>query len=585
MNKIPSDILKDIKNNLSPEAVKNIQIWLENDQYAEFHAEINQQLDQQNWAELEDAFHQIINFGTAGRRGKVGAGPNRLNTITIGESAQALADYLRQSSVIEDRLSVVIAYDVRNSSLQFAQVAASVLAENDIKVHLFDSPRSTPELSFAVRYLQASAGIVVSASHNPPQDNGIKMYWFDGAQISSPHDKNLIETVERGVEIKSGDFQALMNQGLISMLDDGVVDDKYIEANIKLSLSDARAIKIVYSPIHGTGTTNLLKTLRRAGFEDIELIEEQLAFDGDFTTVPDHKPNPELPSANLLAIDKMEQSGADIAFTTDPDADRIAVISKEKSGEIRLFSGNETAVLAAEYVLRKMQAANRLTSNHFVAKTAVTTDALKALAKKFNVKIYDNFLAGFKYVGRVIEAKQTEGEQFIAGFEESLGGLIGDQARDKDSATVGLMIAELAAELKMEGKTLSDHLTEIYQEIGFYSEKTIMIDFDGPGGFQRMNKVMDRARSGGIDVRQSAMIDYLEQVRTEVATGDQTLIDLIEPSNTLAFEFGDPQKKIVVRPSGTEPKLKIYFMWYGGDREIPSSKREEILKDFTERII
>ena len=342
--------MEEVKRNISQAAWLNLKKWLDEPKFADFHGEIEALITQKNWHELEDAFFKVLEFGTAGRRGKVGAGSNRINKITIGESAQALAEYLRAEKV--QNPSVAIAWDVRNSSSELAQVAAEVLAANGVKVYFFDGFRSTPELSFAVRELGASAGIVISASHNPPEDNGIKIYWHDGAQISAPHDKKLMNLARNISEIQKMDFERARKAGKIEIIGSDL-DEKYLQANLRNSASDARKLKIVFSPIHGAGTTNLLLTLRRAGFKQISVVKEQFAADGNFSTLPDRKPNPENLSANTMAIAQLEREKADIALTTDPDADRICVISREKNGEVKVFSGNEMAVLTADFLLAK----------------------------------------------------------------------------------------------------------------------------------------------------------------------------------------------------------------------------------------
>ena len=444
-----SEELAKAEIKLSESAFKNLQKWLLDEKYRDFTAEILDLIKNEDWVELEDAFFKILELGTAGRRGKVGAGSNRINLFTISESVQALANYLKSLNI--NSPSVAIAWDVRNSSLELSRRCAEILAANNIEVFYFDDPRSTPELSFTVRNLKTSAGIVISASHNPPEDNGIKIYWNDGAQISAPHDKKLMKIAKNIEEFKTGDFDEFVKNGKIKILSEEN-DYFYIKANAKLSLSKNRNAKIVFSPIHGAGTTNLLKTLQFAGFENIILVNDQMNFDGNFSTLQDRKPNPENLSANKMAILKLRKEQADIALTTDPDADRICVMSLEKNGEVRSFSGNQTAILVADYILsKKRKNRNKYAklyfgSRDFICKSFVTTDMLNILAKKYGVKIYDDLLVGFKFIGKKISQKEALGEKFIAGFEESLGGLVGLQARDKDAATIGLMIAELASE-------------------------------------------------------------------------------------------------------------------------------------------
>ena len=568
------------RDNLSESAFDNLCIWLTKSRYEEYWPEIQAMIAENEWSELEDSFFKILEFGTAGRRGKVGIGPNRINSITIRESAQALAEYLNSMKIINP--SVAIGWDVRNSSRKLAKLCAEVFVANGIKVYFFDEARSTPELSFAVRALGADAGIVISASHNPPQDNGIKVYWRDGAQITSPYDKGLMEVAKIIDEIQTEDFSSALKEGKIELIGKAI-DQKYIQANVDLSLSDSRSAKIIFSPIHGTGWTNLLKTLLAAGFDQISVVKDQMVMDGNFLTLPDQKPNPENLSANLMSINQLKQEGADIAFTTDPDADRICVMSLEKNGEVRIFSGNEVAVLATDYLLFSKLASDQL-KDGFICKSFVTTDALNALARKYNVKIYDNLPVGFKFISKIIREKEIGGEKFLAGFEESLGGLVGSQTRDKDAATIGLMIAELASELKERGKTLGDKLDEIYNEVGFFIEKTDTIQFAGVSGFKRMNYLMTSLRSGKIEIGVDFMNDYLLLERHNLETGKKTKIDFLEASNALSFEFGEHEKRITIRPSGTEPKIKIYAQWKF-NRSEERKNIERILNDFKEKIL
>ena len=579
--------LKNAENHLSKSAFENLKIWFFDERYKEFHTEIEKLIIDEKWEELEESFFKVLEFGTAGRRGKVGVGPNRINLITISESAQALADYLKSKK--EHNLSVAIGWDVRNSSKELSRRCAEVLAANQIKVFYFDSPRSTPELSFAVRELKASAGIVISASHNPPQDNGIKVYWNDGAQVSSPNDKNLMKIAQNIKDIKIGNFEELKQSGEIQILGKEI-DEKYINTNTKLSVGKNRNAKIVFSPIHGTGSTNLLQTLKSAGFKDIILVDEQMNFDGDFSTLPDKKPNPENLSANKMAIKKLKQVCADIALTTDPDADRICVMSLEKNGEVRSFSGNQTAILAADYLFSKIHNEINKYENlyfkdrRFICKSFVTTDALNALAKKYGIKIYDDLMVGFKFIGKKILQKESEGEIFIAGFEESLGGLVGDQTRDKDAATIGLIIAELASDLQKNNKILGEKLDEIYSEIGFFTEKTESVEFSGSDGFNKMQEIMQKVKSGEETFGATKIKDFENLTETNVATGEKSKFNMLEGGNAVSFEFMKPENRITIRPSGTEPKIKIYAQWLFVKKE-DCAKIEEIITDFKRRIL
>ena len=575
------------KSNLSKLAFENLQKWLLDEKYHEFKAQILNLIKNEDWDELEDAFFKILEFGTAGRRGKVGAGSNRINLVTISESVQALANYLKSLDI--NSPSVAIAWDVRNSSCELSKKCAEILAANNIEVFYFDTPRSTPELSFTVRNLKTSAGIVISASHNPPEDNGIKIYWNDGAQISAPHDKKLMKIAKDIEEFKTGNFDEFVKNGKIKIL--GEENDYfYIKANANLSLSKNRNAEIIFSPIHGTGTTNLLKTLQFVGFENIILVDDQMNFDGNFSTLQDRKPNPENLSANRMAILKLRKERADIALTTDPDADRICVMSLEKNGEVRSFSGNQTAILVTDYILSKKQkdrnkyAELYFGKREFICKSFVTTDVLNVLAKKYGVKIYDDLLVGFKFIGRKILQKETFGEKFIAGFEESLGGLIGLQTRDKDAATIGLMIAELASELKLKNQTLGEKLDEIYAENGYFVEKTESLEFSGAEGFAKMQEIMQKMRIGNENFGALKMRDFEDLTELDFSTNKKNNFKMLENGNAISFIFDSEDKRITIRPSGTEPKMKIYAQWRFENKQ-DCAKIENILSDFKEKIL
>ena len=572
---------------ISKNAFENLEKWLLNEKYQSFHKEILSLINDENWQELEDSFFKVLEFGTAGRRGKVGVGSNRINLITISESAQALADYLKELRIKNG--SVVIGWDVRNSSSELSKRCAEILAANNIRVFYFDSPRSTPELSFTVRNLKASAGIVISASHNPPEDNGIKIYWSDGAQVSSPHDKNLMKIAQNVGDFTVGDFSDFVKNGNIEILGEKN-DQNYIDVNVKLSLSKERNVRIIFSPIHGTGSTNLLETLKNAGFKNIEVVKEQMEFDGSFSTLIDQKPNPENFSANRMAISRLKKSQADIALTTDPDADRICVMSLEKNGEVRVFSGNQTAILVADYILSKNQKLKNkyvelyFGRRDFICKSFVTTDMLNVLAEKYDVKIYDDLMVGFKFIGKKILQKESLGEKFLAGFEESLGGLVGDQTRDKDAATIGLMISELAAELKLKNQTLGEKLDQIYAKNGYFVEKTESVEFVGAEGFEKMQEIMRKIRSGNIDFGASRMRDFQNLIEKDFVKNSIQSFKMLEGGNAVSFEFGKKVKRITIRPSGTEPKMKIYAQWLFKKAE-DRVEIEQILEEFKEKIL
>lgn len=558
---------------LSAEAVKNINEWLEKPKYADYRAELEDMIANEKWQELEDSFFKVIEFGTAGRRGTTGVGPNRINKVTIGESAQALCEYALEADPAASEKGIVVACDTRLSSPELSKYAASVCAANGFKTYIFESFRSTPELSFAVRHLQTAAGIVISASHNPPADNGFKVCWSDGGQLVAPHDKGVLAKAAELTEIKTVDYDEAVADGRIAIIG-AEVDDAYVAAAIAEAEGTERDVAIVYSPLHGAGQTSVLPVLRAAGFTNISLVEDQMVPDGNFPTIENGKANPEEKPANDRAVAQMLAEGADIAITNDPDADRIGVMVRA-GDEAIYMTGNQAAVLATDYALKKLQQAGTLTQKHFIAKTIVTTDMLNALADSYGVTCYGNMLVGFKYIGELIHKKEGTDERFVIGGEESYGLLKGTYARDKDGAMGALPLAEYAAELKQEGKTLYDRLLELYAQYGIYSERLDNVYFQGADGFEKMQDIMRQLRAdppqkiGDYDV--TAVLDYADLTRRDLAAGEVTDIDCIK-GNVFVLELGDPRRRITIRPSGTEPKVKFYVQWFEEvrDNELPA---------------
>lgn len=549
---------------LSPAALENVTHWLTLPKFAEYRDELVEMIESGQWKDLEDAFFKVIEFGTAGRRGTTGIGSNRINRVTVGESAQALCEYaLKADSSASDK-GIVIACDTRLSSPELSTYVAGVCAANGFKTYLYESFRSTPQLSFTVRHLGAAAGIVISASHNPPADNGFKAFWSDGGQLVAPHDKGVLAAAEESTEIKYTDYQAAVDAGKITLLG-SELDEAYISTVVKEAEGTARDVKIIYSPLHGAGQTNTLPVLKAAGFTDIAVVDEQMVPDGHFPTIENGKPNPEEKAANDLAVAKMLAEDADIAITNDPDADRIGVMVRT-GDEVEYLSGNQAAVLAADFVLKKLQEKGELTPKHYLVKTIVTTDMLQALADHYGVTCYGNLLVGFKYVGEIITKKEGTDEVFVTGSEESFGLLKGTYARDKDGAAGALPLAEYAAELKAEGKTLYDKLRELYGQHGIYREELVNAVAPGADGFERMAAVMKRLREATpthIGTHQvTAVSDYQTLERVDTKTGEKTQIDCI-PGNVVVLELdGDHRCRVTVRPSGTEPKMKFYVQWY-----------------------
>jgi len=434
---------------LSSHALDNVKQWCNEPKYGEYRDELVEMIEAGQWQDLEDAFFKVIEFGTAGRRGTTGIGSNRINRVTIGESAQALCVYAKTFDEEAQAKGVVIACDTRLSSPELSTYVAGVCAANGFKTYIFESFRSTPELSFAVRHLGCAAGIVISASHNPPADNGFKAFWSDGGQLVAPHDKGVLKAAADTTEINYIDYQTAVDEGKITVIGTEV-DEAYIAAVAGEAEGEARDVRIVFSPLHGAGQTNTLPVLKAAGFTDIAVVEEQMIPDGHFPTIENGKPNPEEKAANDLAVAKMLSEDADIAITNDPDADRVGVMVRQGE-EVIYISGNQAAVLAADYVLKQLQEKGELTPKHYLVKTIVTTDMLQALADHYGVTCYGNLLVGFKYIGEVITQKEGTDEVFVTGSEESFGLLKGTYARDKDGAAGALPLAEYAAELKLEG--------------------------------------------------------------------------------------------------------------------------------------
>lgn len=548
---------------LSTDAIKNINDWLTQPKYEQYKSELEELIAAEEWQTLEDSFFKVIEFGTGGRRGTTGVGSNRINRVTIGESAQAFCEYAKEHDESAPAKGVVIACDTRLSSPELSRYVAQVCAAAGFKTYLFESFRATPELSFAVRHLGAAIGIVISASHNPPADNGFKAYWTDGGQLVAPHDKGVLEKAAAITHIDEKDYDQAIADGDIIIIGKEV-DDAYISAAVAQAEGSQRDLSIVYSPLHGAGQTNVLPVLQQAGFSAISVVEDQMIPDGNFPTVENGKPNPEERSANDRAVSQMLSEEADIAITNDPDADRIGVMVRQGEEAVYL-NGNQSAVLAVDYTLSKQAAKGLLSKKKYIAKTIVTTDLIQALGDHYGVTTYGNFLVGFKYIGELILNKEQTDEEFIIGGEESYGLLKGDYARDKDGAAGALPLAEYAAELKQQGKTLYDRLLEIFSEHGLYIERLDNALSPGADGFERMQQVMAGLRSdppkkiAGHDV--TAILDYSTLEKRELTTGDVSVIDCIK-GNVVVLEFGDSRRRITIRPSGTEPKIKFYMQWY-----------------------
>jgi phosphoglucomutase len=550
---------------LSKEAVQNLNNWLTGDAYSAHRNDIIRLIEADDLEELEDAFRTKIAFGTGGIRGKMGAGPNRINLRTIGEAAQGLARYVLQAGPEAAANGIAIASDTRNNSDVFAREVASISAGNGVTAHLFDSPRATPELSYAVRTLGATAGVVISASHNPPRDNGFKAYWSDGGQVVPPHDKAIIEQVNTISEINRADFDEASASGLIKAMPD-TMDAAYI-TDTSIKLSNHRDVKIVFSPLHGVGATSILPALHHLGFADTTLIDTQNDFNGNFPTVAGGVANPEDPNAMTLAIEKARELDADLVMASDPDADRLgcAVPLADKGWDADptelALNGNQIGVLLAHHLLSCKKANGSLSKDGVFAKTIVTTDLSTAVARSFGLRVVDDLLVGFKYIAQVI-AEQSDPSAFIFGTEESHGYLATHAVRDKDAASAAMILADLAASVKASGSTIRTYLDEIYTEHGYYLEIQKSITREGASGSRDIQQIMKTLREkppteiAGMSV--ASVVDRQEGTVTHPGTGDVQTIEG-ERANVLAFTFTDAgNTRVTARPSGTEPKIKYY---------------------------
>ena len=540
--------------------------------------------------EIEDRFYRQLEFGTGGLRGMIGAGTNRMNIYTVRQATQGLANYILAQNG-QDK-GVAIAHDSRIMSPEFAREAALCLNANGIKTYLFESLRPTPELSFAVRELGCISGIVITASHNPREYNGYKVYWEDGAQITPPHDKNILAEVAKVTEfsmVKTMEEDAARAEDLFNIIGTDF-DDKYISQLKKQSIHPeiipemAKDMKIVYTPFHGTGNIPVRRVLRELGFTQIYVVEEQKKPDGTFPTVP--YPNPEDENAWILAMKLAKEVDADIVLATDPDADRLGVHAKDtKTGEYISFTGNMSGMLIAEYILRERTKTGTMPENPALVETIVTTDMAKAVAAEYNTALIE-VLTGFKYIGEQIRHfDETGAHHYVFGLEESYGCLAGTYARDKDAPVAVMMLCEVAAYYKKQGKTLWDAMLDMYEKYGYYKEGLATVTLKGIDGFQKIQTMMDDFRQNPPkklgDFEVLAYRDYKEDVRKDLATG-KTESTGLPASNVLYYELED-NAWCCVRPSGTEPKIKFYFGVKGTSLEDASEKLEGLRKAMTEK--
>ncbi|MBC5775084.1 phospho-sugar mutase [Pontibacter sp. KCTC 32443] len=543
---------------IEPAIQEKINGWLNGNYDEATKAEINELLERNEHEALSDAFYRDLEFGTGGLRGIMGAGSNRMNRYTLGMATQGLCNYLK-ANFPGERVKVAIAHDSRNNSPEFARIAADIFSANDIEVYLFQALRPTPQLSFAIRHLGCQSGVVVTASHNPKEYNGYKVYWNDGAQVTAPHDKNIIAEVNNITSIDEVKFTPKPNN--IHLLGEEM-DEAYIMKVIGLSISqDAikrqHDLKIVYTPIHGTGITLVPKVLQRFGFSNVTIVDEQSEPNGNFPTVV--YPNPEEKEAMTLALNKAREIDADLILATDPDSDRVGIAVKNLKGEFVLLNGNQTGALLINYLLQAWQTAGKLTGKEFIVKTIVTTDLIKDIAESYGVKHYET-LTGFKYIAEKI--RELEGKEvYIGGGEESYGYMIGDFVRDKDGISACALIAEMAAVAKDHGQSLFEMMVEMYEKYNFYKEELVSFTKKGQRGAEEIQQMMAEMRANPPHTIAGSKVveisDFKLSARRNLVSGEVSQLGL-ESSNVLQYLTEDGSK-ISARPSGTEPKIKFYI--------------------------
>lgn len=548
---------------LSAGAVTNIKIWLTEPRYAIYAPLVAEHLTQGKWQALDDAFWTIIPFGTGGRRGRMyPIGSNAINNRTIGESAQGLADYIIEK--VPGEHSCAIAYDTRHNSRQFAELCAGIMVAAGFKVYFLDDYRSTPELSFLVRYKKCSCGIMVTASHNPPSDNAVKVYWSTGGQVLPPHDKGIIDRVMSTQEIKVAVFADAVKAGQVVICKEEV-DAAFIREVVAQRFPGPRDAKILYTPLHGVGASVVLPVLAADGFTAVELYAPHADPNGDFPNVPGHVSNPENVKVFDAPIERAKEIDADLVIATDPDCDRLGCVApktKNIQGEWGFFTGNQIGVLLADFILERRKKAGTLSPEHYVVKTLVTTEMIRRIADSYGVKTYGNLQVGFKYIAGVTDEKGPD--KFVFGTEESHGYVVGQYSRDKDGAVACMLMSELAAAIKDQGKSLFEKLDSLYWQHGYHIEHLLNVQMEGSEGMANMQKLMTKFRTspplslGGIKLKQ--VRDYKNLTLTPAGgapqpldgpKGDMVILDLAAEGNYVA-----------VRPSGTEPKVKFYMFTY-----------------------
>ena len=556
------------QNDLIRQCELKAQQWLDSPVYDDVTKKaVREMLDKEDKTDLIDSFYQNLAFGTGGLRGIMGPGSNRMNIYTVGAATQGLANYLKKNFAEKDEISVVVGHDCRNNSRLFAETSAKIFSANGIKVYLFDDMRPTPEISFAIRHLHCQSGIVITASHNPKEYNGYKAYWDDGAQVLFPHDQGIIDEVNK---VRPEDIKFTGNDNIIQIIGEDI-DAEYLNQIHTLSIdpeviSRQKDLKIVYTPIHGTGMNLIPRSLKLWGFENVNCVSEQMVKDGNFPTVV--SPNPENAEALTLALKLAKEIDADIVMASDPDADRVGMACKNSKGEWVLVDGNQTCMIFLYYIISNRIAQNKMKGNEFVVKTIVTTELISEIARKNDIEMLDVY-TGFKWIAR--EIRLSEGKKkYIGGGEESYGFLAEDFVRDKDAVSACSLLAEICAWAKDSGKTLFDVLMDIYVEYGFKLNKTINVVKPGKTGADEIKAMMDNFRANPPREIAGSPVVKVKDFKTLKETdgnGNSTELQMPEPSNVLQWFTADGTK-VSVRPSRTEPKIKFYIE-VGGEMGCP----------------
>ena len=532
--------------------------WLSPAFDEETRSDVEAMINNDDKADLIESFYKDLEFGTGGLRGIMGAGSNRMNIYTVGMATQGFANYLKINFKDKEQISVVVCHDCRNNSRLFAETVANIFSANGIKVYLFDDLRPTPECSFAIRHLKAQAGVNITASHNPREYNGYKAYWDDGAQVLAPHDKGIIDEVNK-VKVEDVKFEG--NKALIQIIGEDV-DKVYLEQVKTISIDpqvikNQHDLKIVYTPLHGAGRVMIPRALASWGFDNVHCVKEQMVKDGNFPTVD--RPNPEIAEALTLGLRDAKALDADILMASDPDADRVGMACKNSDGEWVLINGNQTCLIFLWYIITNRQAVGKMKPTDFIVKTIVTTEVIRKIAEKQNVEMRDCY-TGFKWIAREIALSEGK-QQYIGGGEESYGFLAEDFVRDKDAVSACALLAEICAYAKDHGKTLYDILMDIYMEYGYSHEYTINVERPGKSGADEIQQMMKNFRSNPPKELGGSVIDVykdFQSLEITKADGSKEKMDMPDTSNVLQW-FCTDGTKVSVRPSGTEPKIKFYL--------------------------